>query len=59
MFKIKLSNGEIITFTSKDELLNYVSNKWSVQKYQVIIEDNYIYLTTKLGNIFAAIRLIE
>ena len=59
MFKIKLSNGEIATFTSKDELLNYVSNKWSVQKYQVIIEDNYIYLTTKLGNIFAAIRLIE
>lgn len=59
MFKIKLSNGEIVTFTSKDELLNYVSNKWSVQKYQVIIEDNYIYLTTKLGNIFAAIRLIE
>ena len=42
MFKIKLSNGEIVTFTSKDELLNYVSNKWSVQKYQVIIEDNYI-----------------
>lgn len=59
MFKIKLSNSEIVTFTSKDELLNYVSNKWSVQKYQVIIEDNYIYLTTKLGNIFAAIRLIE
>ena len=59
MFKIKLPNGEIVTFTSKDELLNYVSNKWSVQKYQVIIEDNYIYLTTKLGNIFAAIRLIE
>ena len=59
MFKIKLSNGEIVTFTSKDELLNYVSNKWSVQKYQMIIEDNYIYLTTKLGNIFAAIRLIE
>ena len=59
MFKIKLSNGKIVTFTSKDELLNYVSNKWSVQKYQVIIEDNYIYLTTKLGNIFAVIRLIE
>ena len=59
MFKIKLSNGEIVTFTFKDELLNYVSNKWSVQKYQVIIEDNYIYFTTKLGNIFAAIRLIE
>ena len=59
MFKIKLSNGEIVTFTSKDELLKYVSNKWSVQKYQVIIEDNYIYLTTKLGNIFAAIKLIE
>ena len=59
MFKIKLSNGEIVTFTSKDELLNYVSNKWSVQKYQVIIEDNYIYLTTKFGNIFAAIRLIQ
>ena len=59
MFKIKLSNGEIVTFTSKDEILQYASDKWSVQKYQVIIEDNYIYLTTKLGNIFAAIRLIE
>lgn len=59
MFKIRLSNGEIVTFTSKDEILQYASDKWSVQKYQVIIEDNYIYLTTKLGNIFAAIRLIE
>ena len=59
MYSVKFSNGKIMSFSSKDNLLNYVSNKWSVQKYQVIIEDNYIYLTTKFGNIFAAIGTIE
>lgn len=59
MYKVKFSNGKILSFFTKDELLCYVSGEWSVQTYQVKIEDNYIYLTTKLGNMFAMIGIIE
>ena len=59
MYKVKFSNKENITFSSKDELLQYISEKWDVQKYQIDIEDNHISITSKLGNVFAIIGIIE
>ena len=59
MYKVKFSNKENITFSSKDELLQYISEKWDIQKYQIDIKDNHIFITSKLGNIFAIIGIIE
>lgn len=59
MFKVKLSNNEIVTFISKDELLQYISENWSVQAYQIVIKDKHIYLVGKLGNVFAVVGIIE
>ena len=59
MYNVKFSNSEIITFTSKDEILQYVSDKWSVQKYQIIIKDKHISLVGKFGSVFAIIGKIE
>lgn len=59
MFKIKLSNGEIVTFTSKDEILQYISENWDVQTYQIVIKDKYISLKDKLGSVFSVIGTIE
>ena len=59
MYKVKFSNKENITFSSKDELLQYISEKWSIQKYQIVIKDNHISITSKLGNMCAIIGIIE
>ena len=60
MFKVKFSNNEIMSFSSKDDILYYVSENWGVQTYQiVIIENKNIFLTNKLGNAFAVIGTIE
>ena len=59
MFKVKFSNNEIMSFSSKDDILHYVSENWSVQTYQIVIEDKNIFLTNKLGSVFAAIGTIE
>ena len=59
MYKVKFSNGEIITFISKDKILQYVSENWGVQKYQIIIKDKHISLVGKLGSVFAIIGKIE
>ena len=59
MYKVKFSNKENITFLSKDELLQYISENWNVQKYQIDIKDKYISITSKLGNVFAIIGVIE
>lgn len=59
MYNVKFSNGEIITFTSKDEILQYVSNNWDVQKYQIIIKDKHISLVGKFGSVFAIVGKIE
>lgn len=59
MCNVKFSNGEIITFTSKDEILQYVSENWDVQKYQIIIKDKHISLVGKFGSMFAIIGIIE
>ena len=73
-FLIKIIKNRVITKLSLNKLKawdkyldtinkNHESAKEiiliSLSELVYIIEDNYIYLTTKLGNIFAAIRLIE
>ena len=59
MYKIKFSNKENITFSSKDELLQYISENWDVPKYQIDIKDKHIAITSKLGNMCAIIGIIE
>lgn len=60
MFKVKFSNDEIMSFLSKDDILYYVSENWGVQTYQIVIIGNKnIFLTNKLGSVFAAIGTIE
>ena len=60
MFKVKFSNNEIMSFLSKDDILYYVSENWGVQTYQIVIIGNKnIFLTNKLGRVFAAIGTIE
>lgn len=59
MFKVKFSNNEIMSFSSKDDILYYVSENWGVQLYQIVIEDKQISLVSKLGSVFASIGTIE
>lgn len=59
MYKVKFSNAKIMSFSSKDELLLYVSNNWGVTMSQIEIKDTRITLVDKLGSIFAVIGIIE
>lgn len=59
MYNVKFSNDKIMSFSSKDNLLQYISENWSVQKYQIVIKDKYISLVGKLGSVFAVIGIIE
>lgn len=59
MYKVKFSNKESITFSSKDELLQYISEKWDIQKYQIDIKDKRISIASKLGNVSAIIGVIK
>ena len=59
MYNVKFSNGKIMSFSSKDNLLQYISENWSVQAYQIVIKDKHISLVGKLGNVFAVVGIIE
>ena len=59
MYKVKFSNGKIMPFSSKNELLLYVSNNWGVQMRQIVIKDKRISLVDKLGNVFVVIGVID
>ena len=59
MYKVKFSNKESIIFSSKNELLQYISENWNVQKYQINIKDKHISIISKLGNVCAIIGVIE
>ena len=59
MYKVKFSNNEIMSFSSKDDILHYVSENWGVQLYQIVIECKQISLVGKLGSVFAVIGTIE
>ena len=59
MYKVKFSNNEIMSFSSKDDILYYVSENWGVQPYQIVIVNKNIFLTNKFGSVFAVIGTIE
>ena len=59
MYNVKFSNGKTMSFSSKDNLLQYISKNWSVQAYQIVIKDKQISLVGKLGSVFAVIGIIE
>ena len=59
MYNVKFSNGKTMSFSSKDNLLQYISKNWSVQTYQIFIKDKQISLVGKLGSVFAVIGIIE
>ena len=59
MCKVKFSNSKIMSFSSKDEILQYISENWDVQTYQIVIKDKYISLKDKLGSVFSIIGTIE
>lgn len=59
MYKVKFSNNEIMSFSSKDDILHYVSENWGIQLYQIVIGNKNIFLTNKFGSVFAAIGTIE
>lgn len=59
MYKVKFSNNKIMSFSSKDDILYYVSENWDVQTYQIVIGNKNIFLTNKLGSVFATIGTIE
>lgn len=48
-----------MSFSSKDNLLQYISKNWGVQAYQIVIKDKQISITNKLGSVFAVIGIIE
>lgn len=48
-----------MSFSSKDEILQYISENWDVQIYQIVIKDKYISLKDKLGSVFSVIGTIE
>ena len=59
MYNVKFSNGKIMSFSSKDDIFQYISENWSVQAYQIVIKDKQISLVGKLGSVFAVIGIIE
>lgn len=59
MYKVKFSNNEIMSFSSKDDILHYVSENWGVQTNQIVIEGKQISLVGKLGGVFAVIGTIK
>lgn len=59
MYKVKFSNNEIMTFSSKDDILYYVSENWGIQTNQIVIEGKQISLVGKFGSVFAVIGTIE
>ena len=59
MFKAKFSNGKIMSFSSKDNLLQYISENQGVKACQIVIKDKHISLIGKFGSVFAIIGMIE
>lgn len=48
-----------MSFSSKDNLLQYISKNWSVQAYQIVVKGKQIFITNKLGSVFAVIGKIK
>ena len=54
MIEVKFKN-KTINFSSKEDLLQYISKHWNIQRYQIVLDEKYIKLTNKFGETFAII----
>ena len=39
MYNVKFSNGKIMSFSSKDDIFQYISENWDVETYQRVVKD--------------------
>ena len=56
MIEAKFKN-KTINFSSKEDLLQYISKNWNIQQYQIVLDEKHIKLTNKFGDIFAIIGI--
>ena len=56
MIEAKFKN-KIVNFSSKEDLLQYISKNWNIQHYQIILDEKYIKLTDRFGDTFAIIGI--
>ena len=56
MIKVEFTN-RTINFSSKEDLLQYISKNWNIQHYQIVLDENHIKLTNKFGDTFAIIGI--
>ena len=59
MYNVKFSNGKIMSFSSKDDIFQYISENWNIETYQIVVKDKQISITNKLGSVFAVIGIVE
>ena len=56
MIKVEFTN-RTINFSSKEDLLQYISKNWNIQQYQIVLDEKHIKLTNKFGDTFAIIGI--
>ena len=56
MIEAKFTN-KIVNFSSKEDLLQYISKNWNIQQYQIVLDEKHIKLTNKFGDTFAIIGI--
>ena len=56
MIEAKFKN-KTVNFSSKEDLLQYISKNWNIQQYQIVLDEKHIKLTNKFGDIFAIIGI--
>lgn len=56
MIKVEFTN-KIVNFSSKEDLLQYISKNWNIQHYQIILDEKHIKLIDKFGDTFAIIGI--
>ena len=56
MIEAKFTN-KMINFSSKENLLQYISKNWNIQQYQIVLDEKHIKLTNKFGDTFAIIGI--
>ena len=54
MIEAKFKN-KTINFSFKEDLLQYISKNWNIQRYQIVLDEKHIKLTNKFGETFAII----
>lgn len=56
MIEAKFKN-KTVNFLSKEDLLQYISKNWNIQRYQIVLDEKHIKLTDKFGDTFAIIGI--